>query len=318
MVGEYLGASAAAGRRVTGSEHRTLGSAVEAILAGYARGTRYGIRLDSDGLLAAGLPGVQLTWMDAKVGDQVITPRVGKPVEIQALWLNALWSAAIFSDRWTDLLARGRSAFEERFWNETGGTLHDVVDPWHQRGAADPTFRPNQIFAVGGLPLSLLEGERARRVVDAVESRLWTPLGLRSLAPGEPGYRPRYEGGIWERDSAYHQGTVWPWLLGPFVDAWVRARKSTAKAKAEARERFLAPLLRHLDEAGLGHISEIADAEPPHTPRGCPFQAWSVAEALRLSRELPAEEAPKKQRSLPSKRSARAAASRPSASRAGG
>src|SRR5206468_6404168 len=157
------------------------------------------------------------------------------------------------------------------------------------------TFRPNQIFAVGGLPFALLEGERARRIVDAVEARLVTPLGLRSLAPGEPGYTPRYAGGPRERDGAYHQGTVWPWLLGAFVEAWLRVRGDTPETRAEACRRFFEPLVQHLDTAGLGHISEIADAEPPFTPRGCPFQAWSVGEAIRVdgltSRAPPARRA---------------------------
>src|SRR5205823_10358120 len=184
------------------------------------------------------------------------------------------------SERWAELYTRGRSAFEARFWDETRGCLHDVVDVDHRRGTADPTFRPNQIFAVGGLPFPLLEGERARRVVDAVEARLLTPLGLRSLAPDEPGYTARYRGGVRDRDAAYHQGTVWPWLMGPFVEAWVRA----------ARARFLEPLLAHLDDGGLGHLPEVADAEPPHAPGGCPFQAWSVGEALRLDRAVLAED----------------------------
>jgi predicted glycogen debranching enzyme len=274
---------AAAGSDVAPGDRRTLQDAVLAILAGYARGTRYGIRADEDGLLAAGEPGVQLTWMDAKVGDWVVTPRIGKPVEVQALWLSALRFASSFAEGWSGVFERGRQSFAERFWNEERGMLHDVVDVDHRPGTADPTFRPNQVFAVGGLPLALLDGERARRVVDAVEQRLWTPLGLRSLAPGEPGYSPRYTGGVCERDGAYHQGTVWPWLLGPFVEAWVRVRGGTPAVKREARARFLDPLRAHLDEAGLGHVSEIADAEPPHVPRGCPFQAWSVGEALRLA-----------------------------------
>jgi glycogen debranching enzyme len=135
---------------------------------------------------------------------------------------------------------------------------------------------------VGGLPFPIVEGERARRIVDAVETRLSASIGLRSLAPGSNAYCPRYEGGVRERDGAYHQGTVWPWLLGAFVDAWVRVRGGTREVKAQARARFLVPLLAHLDEAGLGHVSEILDAEPPHTPRGCPFQAWSVGEAIRV------------------------------------
>ncbi len=150
-------------------------------------------------------------------------------------------------------------------------------------GTVDPTFRPNQILAVGGLPLVLLDPVRAQQVTDAVEARLVTPLGLRSLAADAPGYCPRYEGGVAERDGAYHQGTVWPWLMGPFVDAWVRTRGGTPHVRMEARRRFLDPLLRQLDAAGLGHLPEIADGDPPHTPRGCPFQAWSVGEALRAT-----------------------------------
>ena len=288
-VHELLRAMEAQQRNVQPGDRKILIEAIEAILTGYTKGTRYGIRLDDDGLLAAGESGVQLTWMDAKVGDWVVTPRIGKPVEVEALWLNALWIGSQFSEEWKVHFVRGSEAFRARFWNETGEYLHDVVDPDHQPGTVDFTFRPNQIFAVGGLPLALLEGERARRVVEAVEARLWTPVGLRSLAPGEVGYTPRYEGGVRARNGAYHQGTVWPWLLGPFVEAWIRVRGSTGQAKREARVKFLAPLLRHLDEAGLGHISEIADGDPPHTPRGCPFQAWSVGEALRLTAVVLAE-----------------------------
>src|SRR3989441_2365646 len=268
----------------TPRDRRILEGAIEAILSGYAGGTRYGIRVDDDGLLAAGEPGVQLTWMDAKVGDWVVTPRIGKPVEVQALWLNALRIGSGLSERWAELYARGRTAFEARFWDETRGCLHDVVDVDHRRGTVDPAFRPNQIFAVGGLPFPVLEGERARRVVDAVEARLLTPLGLRSLAPDEPGYTPRYDGGVRERDGAYHQGTVWPWLMGPFVEAWLRVRGGTAELIAEARRRFLEPLLAHLDEAGVGPLPQIAGGDPPHTPPRCPLPAWSVGEALRLDR----------------------------------
>lgn len=267
-------------------DQRALGDAVEAILHGYANGTRFGIRCDTDGLLRAGQPGVQLTWMDAKVGDWVVTPRIGKPVEVQALWLNALAIGAHGSERWADVLARGRAAFAARFWNAERGCLYDVVDVDHRAAAVDATLRPNQILAVGGLPIALLDGVRARQIVDLVEQQLWTPIGLRSLAPGEPGYVGRYQGGPRERDASYHQGTVWPWLLGPFVEAWVRVHGNDAGARRAARERFLTPLLAHLDRAGLGHIAEIADGDPPHTPRGCPFQAWSVGEALRLDQTV--------------------------------
>jgi glycogen debranching enzyme len=146
----------------------------------------------------------------------------------------------------------------------------------------DPTLRPNQILAVGGLPYAVLEERLGRRVMDTVESRLWTPIGLRTLPQDDPRYVARYEGGVRSRDGGYHQGTVWPWLLGPFVEGWVRVRRDTSAARRVARRRFFEPLLEHLGQAGLGHVSEIADAEPPHTPRGCPFQAWSVGEALRL------------------------------------
>ena len=288
-VHDYLRAVEAHGRRVPARDRRALAGAVQAILAGHVRGTRFGIRCTEDGLLASGEPGVQLTWMDAKVGDWVVTPRTGKAVEIQALWLNALRAAAEFTPAYRSLWERGSRAFAERFWNADAGGLYDVVDVDHVPGQVDPAVRPNQILAVGGLPWPLLEGERARRVVDLVEAMLWTPLGLRTLAPGSDGYRPRYEGGVLSRDGAYHQGTVWPWLLGPFVEAWVRVRGGGTRVRREASRRFLAPLLEHLRTAGLGHISEIADAEAPHEPRGCPFQAWSVAEALRLAHGVLAE-----------------------------
>ena len=267
---------------------RRLERGVDAILERYAAGARYRIGVDTDGLLRCGEPGVQLTWMDARVDGREITPRIGKPVEVQALWLAALLGATQRSPRWIPLLEQGRRSFEARFWN-SAGYLYDVVDVDHEVGRVDATFRPNQIFAVGGLPIQLLPAHKAALVVAEVEARLWTPLGLRSLARGEPGYVPHYGGGPAARDEAYHQGTVWPWLLGPFVEAWVRVRNDTSEARREARARFLEPLLAHLDSAGLGHISEIADAEPPHTPGGCPFQAWSVGETLRLDRVVLAE-----------------------------
>jgi predicted glycogen debranching enzyme len=285
-VYEFLERSAVVPNLLSDSDERTLRGAVEEIVAGYAAGTRFGIRLAEDGLLMAGAPGLQLTWMDARVGDRVITPRIGKPVEIQALWLNAVAAAAASRPHWHEVFKRGRASFVDRFWHESRGHLADVVDVDHVPGTRDDTFRPNQILAVGGLPTPLLDGERARRIVDQVERRLVTPLGLRSLAPGEQGYCPRYEGGPATRDAVYHQGTVWPWLMGPFVDAWLRVRGNSAAARREARGRFLDPLLAHLGTAGLGHISEITDAEAPFTPRGCPFQAWSLGELIRLDRQI--------------------------------
>jgi len=283
-VHDFLAATQSKRGMISQWQKKSLQQAVQAILNGYSQGTRYGIRMDQDGLLAAGVAGVQLTWMDAKVGVWVVTPRIGKPVEVQALWLNALWIGSQFNERWKEPLARGLGSFRSRFWNSQGGYLYDVIDADHQPGKLDLSFRPNQIFAVGGLPMQIIDGEQARQIVDAVEHRLWTPLGLRSLAAEEPGYVARYEGGVRERDGGYHQGTVWPWLIGPFVEAWVRTRGGDEAAKHEARLRFVAPLLEHLNHAGLGHVSEIADADQPHVPRGCPFQAWSLAELLRLDR----------------------------------
>jgi predicted glycogen debranching enzyme len=271
---------------VSAKGRRALENTVEAILEGYSRGTRHGIRMEEDGLLAAGSPGTQLTWMDAKIGNWTITPRIGKPVEIQALWLNALKIASRFSPGWNEHFERGLKSFQSRFWNEERGCLFDVIDVDHQPGRNDSSIRPNQLFAIGGLPVQLLEPDRALKVVSQIEQKLWTPLGLRSLAPGEPEYAARYEGGPRERDSVYHQGTVWPWLIGPFIEGWLRVYGNTTENRRQARERFLKPLLAHLDEAGLNHISEIADAELPHTSRGCPFQAWSLGELLRAERLL--------------------------------
>ncbi len=288
-AGDLIAAASRTPGVLTRTHRDALERAIRAIVAGYVAGTRFGIRMDGDGLLAAGVPGVQLTWMDARVGDRVITPRIGKPVEVQALWLNALAIASRIDARWREPFDRGRAAFVTEFFEESTGRLADVVDVDHVRGASDLSCRPNQILAVGGLPLSLLDRRRARRVVDLVERLLVTPLGLRSLAPTEPGYAGRYAGDSAARDAVYHQGTVWPWLMGPFVDAWVRVRGNTTEAKREARARFVEPLAAHLRTGGLGHISEIADGDAPFTPRGCPFQAWSLGEYVRLERSVLAE-----------------------------
>ncbi|ANM30044.1 hypothetical protein ABI59_11380 [Acidobacteria bacterium Mor1] len=293
VVHEWLAASERAGRRPDPERRDELLAAVRSVLRHYRAGTRYGIRACSDGLLAAGVPGQQLTWMDARVADWVVTPRVGKPVEVQALWLNALdLSAGLLADDtqsypdgfagWDALREAGNRNFVERFWDSRAGYLHDVVDVDHVAGTVDSSFRPNQILAVGGLPRCLLNVRQAARVVEKVSVRLETPLGLRSLAPGESAYAERYRGGVIARDAAYHQGTVWPWLSGPYIEAWLRVHGDDPGARLDARRRFIDPLLEHLGQAGLGHLSEIADAEPPHQPRGCPFQAWSLGELLRL------------------------------------
>ena len=254
--------------------------AMQAVLTGYAAGTRYGIGSDDDGLLRSGAEGVALTWMDARVGDWVVTPRRGKPVEVQALWINALHIGAAWSPRWAELERRAHAAFLARFPDPATGGLLDVVDP------DDPSIRPNQILAVGGLPLVLLPRDQAARIVQLVDRELLTPLGLRTLAPGDPAYVGHYQGGPRERDAAYHQGVAWPWLLGPFVEAWLRVRDHSEAAREEARARFLAPLLAHLEVAGLGHVSELADGDPPHRLGGCPFQAWSLGELIRIEAML--------------------------------
>ena len=254
------------------------------IIAWHVRGTRYGIKVDPSGLLNSGEPGVQLTWMDAKVGDWVVTPRHGKPVEIQALWYNALCImddlAGQFGDdagqkRYRNMAAVASWAFNRLFWNEKAGCLYDKTNG----GPPDPSIRPNQIFAVS-LPHSMLSPERARSVIEKVHQHLLTPYGLRSLAPSDPQYRGRYTGSPTCRDGAYHQGTVWPWLIGPFITAYVKVFGNNDRARRQAAE-WLAPLQEHLSEAGLGQISEVFDGDAPHRPAGCMAQAWSVAEVLR-------------------------------------
>jgi predicted glycogen debranching enzyme len=253
------------------------------IVEHHIRGTRFGIGVDPrDGLLRQGQEGYQLTWMDAKVGDWVVTPRRGKAVEINALWYNALrlleeWvrsekgeePARAIADR-AELAQR---SFNARFWNEEGGYLFDVVDG--EQGD-DASFRPNQIFAIS-LPHPVLNKEHWARVLEAVAARLLTPVGLRSLAPGSPQYQPKYTGDLRARDAAYHQGTVWCWLIGPFIDAWLRVHPDD---RATARG-FLGGFQDQLGEACMGSISEICDAESPFEARGCVAQAWSVAEVLR-------------------------------------
>jgi predicted glycogen debranching enzyme len=262
------------------------------IIEWHKRGTRYGIRVCADGLLRAGEAGVQLTWMDAKVGDWVVTPRLGKPVEIQALWYNALKFmaelAAKFADHekqrlYEEMAERAGVSFNEMFWNEEEGALFDVVDDDDEAAVRDASIRPNQIFSVS-LHHSMLSRERAIRMLEVVERELLTPYGLRSLSPRDPKYRPRYEGDSLCRDGAYHQGTVWAWLMGPFIRAYMKAHDRSAQARERSRS-WLAGFHAHLSEAGLGHISEIFDGDPPHTPQGCIAQAWSVAETLRAAIE---------------------------------
>lgn len=248
----------------------------------HIRGTRFGIRADpEDGLLTQGAAGYQLTWMDAKVDDWVVTPRRGKAVEINALWYNALrllegWlgqrrlEAAGEIGRMADRVFR---SFNQRFWFEEGGYLYDVVDG---EGGDDSSCRPNQVFALS-LPHPVLEQRFWKPVLECVERELLTPVGLRSLSPRDANYKAKYDGDLRARDAAYHQGTVWGWLIGSFVDAWIRVHPG----EAPRARRYLEGLARHLDEVCIGSMSEIFDAEPPYTPRGCIAQAWTVAEFLR-------------------------------------
>jgi predicted glycogen debranching enzyme len=259
------------------------------IVAWHARGTRYGIRTDSDGLLDAGQPGVQLTWMDARIGERVVTPRQGKAVEIQALWYNALrvmedlaqrYNYTADSRHYGEVADRARNSFAQLFWNDAAGCLYDVVDG----DARDASVRPNQIFAVS-LFHKMLPPEKASAVTDAVARNLLTPYGLRSLAPGDPQYRGRFEGDPASRDSAYHQGTVWPWLMGPFISAYLDVHSHTRAAQDQARQ-WIAELCRYTSDEGLGQVPEVFDGDAPQRGGGCIAQAWSVAELLRIQLEL--------------------------------
>jgi predicted glycogen debranching enzyme len=252
------------------------------VVAWHHRGTRYGIHVDpDDGLLTGGEPGMQLTWMDAKVDDWVVTPRIGKAVEINALWYNALRIMAAFAhileedaSPYDAAADKARTGFQ-RFWNTERGFCFDVIDG---PDGNDPSLRPNQVFAVS-LPHSPLTPERQRRVVEACTEHLVTPVGLRTLGPDDLAYRGRFHGGPYERDAAYHQGTVWPWLMGPYLDAHRRVY-----GDPDAVRRLLDPLIAHLSEYGMGSIAECAEGDPPHDPRAAIAQAWSIAEVLRVLR----------------------------------
>ncbi len=261
-----------------GGDGRALLPAARSIIDHYLDGTGLGIGVDDDGLIHAEAPGLQLTWMDAKVGDWVVTPRRGKPVEIQALWVAALEALgrvleredAAYAHELFERAAWARSSFESLFWDDSRGYLYDVVDGTRK----DSTLRPNQLFALG-LCKPLIAPDRAVRALEACEAALLTPVGLRSRAPG-PGFIGRYEGDQRARDAAYHEGTVWPYLIGIFADACQRVRGHVPAG-------LLDGLRAHVLSAGLGNVAEIFDGDAPHRPRGCPAQAWSVGELLRVS-----------------------------------
>ena len=255
------------------------------IILWHVYGTRFQIKVDADGLLYAGETGTQLTWMDAKYGDTVFTPRTGKAVEIQALWYNALCIMADFAEKFADekdskiyaeMASEAKENFNQIFWNEREQCLFDVIDG----DAKDAAIRPNQIFAVS-LPNTMLSIGRAQKIVKKVEDELLTPVGLRSLSPKDARYCPIYIGSPFERDSAYHQGTTWTWLIGSFVDAYRKVHPNGRQAENRVNE-ILEGFKNHLTETGAGQISEIFDADTPHKSRGCVAQAWSVAEVLRV------------------------------------
>ncbi|HEX6938467.1 MAG TPA: amylo-alpha-1,6-glucosidase [Longimicrobiales bacterium] len=275
---EAVGALADAGADV-----RDLWAAVRAILDGYRAGTHFGIGLQPDGLVRHGVEDVQLTWMDAKVDGWVVTPRDGRAVEINALWFNALCRAAALARAmgedaaaYAALAGRARDAFAV-FWFAEGRYLYDRIQ---DDGRPDPSLRPNQLFALS-LPHSPLSAEQGAGVVEAVERSLLVPLGVRTLAPDDPAYRGSYGGSRRERDEAYHQGTAWPWLLGPFASAYLRVHGNGAAARDRVRS-LLVPVASHLGEYGLGQIAEVVSGDPPFVPGGCFAQAWSVGEALRV------------------------------------
>jgi predicted glycogen debranching enzyme len=250
------------------------------IIHWHVKGTRYQIHVDEDGLLFAGEPGVQLTWMDAKVGDWVVTPRHGKPVEIQALWYHALRVMEDLAERFNEpkheygaMADTARASFNQLFWNEQAGCLYDVING----EIRDASIRPNQVIAIS-LTNTMVPKERATNILRVVERELLTPRGLRTLSPSDPNYIGRYEGAPGTRDGAYHQGTVWPWLMGPYITASVKTLGETGRRLAVT---WLENFEQHLHEAGVGQVSEIFDGDAPHTPRGCVAQAWSVAELLR-------------------------------------
>ncbi len=275
----------------------TIYPAARDIVTWYRRGTLYDIHVDSvDNLLSAGTPQTQLTWMDARIGDSPVTPRNGKPVEINALWYNALvilalWSGLMGLEQEREALLREAeemlASFQSSFWNPDRGCLYDLVTPSFR----DPRVTPNQLFALS-LPFPLLDRERARSVVDIVRHELLTSVGLRTLERNAANYRPRFEGCMADRDSAYHQGTVWPWLIGPFIAAYRYAYGESAQSSARASQ-FLRPLEEEFSTCCLGSLAEVFDADPPHRPGGCPSQLWSVAqfliawESLRSSVESP-------------------------------
>ncbi|MEM2108708.1 MAG: amylo-alpha-1,6-glucosidase, partial [Candidatus Bathyarchaeia archaeon] len=275
---------------------RQLWEGLKQIVAYYERGTDFGIHVESDGLL---VHGSRLTWMDAEVDGKAVTPRTGKAVEIQALWYNALramqqlskkFDEKSLAEKYAEMARVAQNNFNEKFWNEKGGFLFDVIN----KSDCDASLRPNQIIAVA-LDFAMLDADKCKRIVDVVSRELLTPFGLRTLSRGDPSYKSMYVGDRRSRDQAYHNGTVWPWLLGPYVTAVHKTKSSSA----QELQNLLMPLFtQQLTQAGLGTLSEIFDGDPPHKPRGCIAQAWSVAEPLRAYLEDVLQIRPKYEKEL--------------------
>ena len=259
------------------------------IIEWHVKGTRFGIKVDGDGLLFAGESGQQLTWMDARIDNWVVTPRIGKPVEVQALWYNAL---CIYAELLrlnknvklsNEILAKSelaKNSFQQLFWYQKGAYLYDLIDA---SGIPDPTLRPNQLFAIS-LPFPIIEEEQSLEVLKIITEKLVTPVGLRTLPSDHPGYIGKYLGNPFERDASYHQGTVWSWLLGPYIDAIMHTESSRQKGRIKAK-KIIEDFAFHLNEAGIGTVSEIFDGDAPHHPKGCIAQAWGVAEILRVAKD---------------------------------
>jgi predicted glycogen debranching enzyme len=266
---------------------QTILPVLDQIIEWHLKGTRYNIHATEDGLLYAGETGQQLTWMDAKIGNWVVTPRMGKPVEIQALWYNALciYSKLLLlnnekkiSDEFAVKAAITKETFISLFWDNNNNYLYDNID---ETGSPVNELRPNQLFSIS-LPFALVEGPKAKQVLQIVKEQLYTPVGLRSLAPTDKNFIPVYAGDTWHHDSAYHQGTVWSWLLGPYIDAVVKLDIENGVREAK---KLVEAFTYHLNEACIGSVSEIFDADAPHIPKGCVAQAWGVAEVLRVIKE---------------------------------
>lgn len=251
------------------------------IIDNFIRGTKYNIKMDDDGLVFGGIEGKQLTWMDAKYGDHVITPRIGKPVEIQCLWINALWIASKWQTRYEEVYKKAHQNFLDVFWNEREKSLYDVIEV-NNTSLKNDQIRCNQLFAIGGLPLQIVTGINATQLLETVTTHLLTPYGLRTLSQSDAEYQGNYAGNQESRDAAYHQGTVWPWLLGTYCDAWFNVHGQDVEQKNHIKKVVLSAVEENFMNYGLQGINEVCSGNEPYLPNGCPWQAWSLSEYMRI------------------------------------